>query len=76
MKRPGKAAFVTTVLVILAFALAALAPQTALAGWTWDEMTAVVIPDGGSSSPAGADDPSGDSGWTWDEGRPAPDPAP
>jgi hypothetical protein len=70
MKRPGNAVFVTTVLVVLAFALAALVPQTALAGWTWDEMTAMVTTPG--------DDPGGDSGWTWDESRPAPasEPAP
>ena len=50
MKRPGNAVLVRTVLVSVAFASAALLPQTALAGWTWDEMAAVVTSPDGSTA--------------------------
>jgi hypothetical protein len=69
MKRPGNAVLVRTVLVSVAFASAALLPQTALAGWTWDEMAAVVTSTDGSTARDTAP-PSGApalEGWTWDE---------
>jgi len=60
MKRQGIAVLLRIVVVTAALALSMVArPQAASAGWTWDEMTAVMTWTG-EGSPA-------DYGWTWDE---------
>jgi hypothetical protein len=51
MNRTLNVVLVRVVLVAVALALAGLAPQTALAGWTWDEGAA-------ASSPAAAAQPA------------------
>jgi hypothetical protein len=70
MKARGIQTVVRTVLVILALALpAALVPQVASAGWTWDELIFVDTADApAATDTTPADEPVGDTGWTWDEG--------
>ncbi len=89
MKRRGIVVLLRIVIVTAALALSLVTrPQSASAGWTWDEGAAVMTwTDDGSP----ADDCSAGDGWTWDEGTgpgtdgwtwdeeacgPAPGPAP
>jgi len=69
MKRPGIALLLRIVVVTAALALSMVArPQAASAGWTWDEMTAVMTWTGdGSPDSSSTDDCATDDGWTWDE---------
>ena len=62
MKRPGIALLLRILVVTAALALSRVSlPQSAFAGWTWDEMTAAPTWTDDASPPAGF-------GWTWDEG--------
>jgi hypothetical protein len=71
MKRAGIAVPLRIIVVTAAFALpAASLPQTASAGWTWDEMAAVSTSSTDASAADAATAPDAGAtleGWTWDE---------
>lgn len=73
MQRSGIVTLLRIVVLVAALALpAAVLPQAASAGWTWDDAVPSATSADGSGEATTGDGAASADGWTWDESA-APD---